>query len=145
MKFRGKCRPTNPPTVWPGVHASVIPTPVPVPRTTKKSSFDVRTVQYDEIDEFTRQDRIDFKVISHRVVDEKYSFTTRTTAFKTDTSIVIQSRKIEKMEKQGYWTPVRQSKWATPLVPVPKKDGGVRICGDYKPTVNTQIEIAHHP
>ena len=49
------------------------------------------------------------------------------------------------MVKQGYWTPVSQSKWATPLVPVPKKDGGVRICGDYKPTVNTQIEIAHHP
>ena len=70
-----------------GVPASVIPTPVPVPRTTKKSSFDVRTVQSDEIAEFTRQDRIDFKVISHRVVDEKYSFSTRTTAFKTDTSI----------------------------------------------------------
>ena len=52
---------------------------------------------------------------------------------------------IEKMVKQGYWTPVSQSKWATPLVPVPKKDGGVRICGDYKPTVSTQIEIAHHP
>ena len=49
------------------------------------------------------------------------------------------------MVKQGYWTPVSQSKWATPLVPVPKKEGGVRICGDYKPTVNTQIEIAHHP
>ena len=74
-----------------GVPASVIPTPVPVPRKTKKSSFDIRTVQSDEIDEFTRQDRIDFKVISHRVVDEKYSFSSRTTAFKTDTSIVIQS------------------------------------------------------
>ena len=49
------------------------------------------------------------------------------------------------MVKQGYWTPVSQSKLATPLVPVPKKDGGVRICGDYNPTVNTQIEIAHHP
>ena len=60
-------------------------------RTTKKSSFDVRRVQSDEIDEFTTQDRIDFKVISHRVMDEKYSFSTRTTAFKTDTSIVIQS------------------------------------------------------
>ena len=53
---------------------------------------------------------------------------------------------IDKMVQQRYWTPVSQSKWATPLVPaVPKKDEGVRICGDYKPTVNTQIEVAHHP
>ena len=49
------------------------------------------------------------------------------------------------MVKQGYWTPVSQSKWATPRVPVPKKDGGVRIRGDYKPTVITKIEIAYHP
>ena len=28
---------------------------------------------------------------------------------------------------------------------MPTNDGGVLICGDYKPTVNTQIEIAHHP
>ena len=52
---------------------------------------------------------------------------------------------IDNMVQQGYWTPVIQYKWAMPLVPVPKMDGGVRICGDYKPTVNTQIEVAHHP
>ena len=40
---------------------------------------------------------------------------------------------------------VLESKWATPFVPVPKKDGGVRICDDYKPTVNTKIEVAQHP
>ena len=28
MKFRGRCRPTNAPTVWPGVPASANPTPV---------------------------------------------------------------------------------------------------------------------
>ena len=49
------------------------------------------------------------------------------------------------MVQQGYWIPVSQSKWATQLVPVHKKDGGVRICGDYKLTDNTQIEVAHHP
>ena len=54
-------------------------------------------------------------------------------------------QKLKIMVKQGYWNPVTQSKWATPLVPVPKMDGGVRICSDYKRTVNTQMEIAHHP
>ena len=52
---------------------------------------------------------------------------------------------IDKMLQQGYWTPVSQSKWATSLVPVLKKHGGVRICGDCKLTVNTQIKVAHHP
>ena len=52
---------------------------------------------------------------------------------------------IDMMVQQGYWTPVSQSKWATPLVPVPKKYGGVKICSDYKPAVNTQIVVAHHP
>ena len=28
---------------------------------------------------------------------------------------------------------------------MPQKDGGGRICGDYKPTVKTQIEVTLHP
>ena len=54
---------------------------------------------------------------------------------------------IDEIAQQGYWTPVSQSKWATPLVPVPKKDGGVRICGNtvfskiYLKTAFQQLEL----
>ena len=58
----------------------------------------------------------------------------------------------EKVEKviqghvlQGHWTPVESSPWATPLVPVVKPNGDVRLCGDYKVTVNKNLIIADHP
>ena len=52
---------------------------------------------------------------------------------------------INRMVEMGFWTPVTESEWATPLVPVVKADGGIRLCGDYKVTVNSQFEVAHHP
>ena len=36
---------------------------------------------------------------------------------------------------------VERSEWAAPIVTIPKKDGRVRICGDYKVTVNAALDV----
>ena len=43
---------------------------------------------------------------------------------------------LDKMVEEDILTPVRSSEWATPIVPVVKKDQTIRICGDYRNTVN---------
>ena len=40
---------------------------------------------------------------------------------------------------------VQFSDWAAPIVPVTKADGTIRICGDYKVTVNTVSKLDHYP
>ncbi|XP_038069806.1 uncharacterized protein K02A2.6-like [Patiria miniata] len=50
-----------------------------------------------------------------------------------------------KLQQQNIISPVETSEWATPIVPVPKKNGGVRICGDFKVTVNANLHVDHYP
>ena len=42
-------------------------------------------------------------------------------------------------------TVVENSKWATPLVIVPKSNGNIRICGDFKVAINQCVEIKVYP
>lgn len=41
------------------------------------------------------------------------------------------SNEIERLIKEDILVPVETSDWATPVVPVVKSDGGIRLCGDY--------------
>jgi transposase InsO family protein len=52
---------------------------------------------------------------------------------------------IDRLVKEGIYVPVPYSKWATPLVPVLKPNGQVRLCGDYKCTVNQAINREIYP
>ena len=47
---------------------------------------------------------------------------------------------LDRLVSEGILTPVDQSDWATPIVPVRKPSGQFRICGDYKITLNPRLK-----
>lgn len=52
---------------------------------------------------------------------------------------------LDALESQGIISKVQESDWASPLVVIPKADGTVRLCVDYKVAVNPQLQDAHYP
>ncbi|PFX15255.1 Uncharacterized protein K02A2.6 [Stylophora pistillata] len=54
-------------------------------------------------------------------------------------------KELKRMEEEGIIEPVEVSEWATPTVSVPKTDGSVQVCGDYKGTVNPTIQREQFP
>ncbi len=52
---------------------------------------------------------------------------------------------LDRLQKAGTIEPVQLSEWATPIVPVVKSDGSVRVCGDYKLTVNKVSKLDAYP
>ena len=54
-------------------------------------------------------------------------------------------KELDKLEEQGVLRRVDYSEWAAPVVPVPKKDGSLRLCGDYKVTINPQLQVDQYP
>ena len=49
------------------------------------------------------------------------------------------------MEQQGIIKKVERSKWAAPIVIVPKTDKSLRICGDYKVSINPWVRTEGYP
>nr|XP_050033287.1 uncharacterized protein K02A2.6-like [Dermacentor andersoni] len=55
------------------------------------------------------------------------------------------SNELDRLVKSEVLSRVAHSEWATPIVPVMKKDGTVRLCGDYKLTVNASCATEQYP
>ena len=54
-------------------------------------------------------------------------------------------QEIDRQVEEEILEPVKFSEWATPVVPIIKKDGSIRLCGDYKVTVNQATETDTYP
>ena len=52
---------------------------------------------------------------------------------------------LTKLQNDGILTKVDWSEWATPVVQVIKKNGNVRLCGDFKQTINPVLHIQQYP
>ena len=52
---------------------------------------------------------------------------------------------LHRLERMGVIEKIPTSEWATPVVAVPKKDGTVRLCGDYKVTINQALDVDQYP
>ncbi|XP_062713439.1 uncharacterized protein LOC134290338 [Aedes albopictus] len=54
-------------------------------------------------------------------------------------------KELENLEKTGIITKAETAEWGTPLVPVLKKDKSIRLCADYRVTVNPHLEDKRYP
>ena len=54
-------------------------------------------------------------------------------------------RDLDRLEGKGILERVPYSQWAAPIVSVPKHEGIIRMCGDYKVTINPQLEVDQYP
>lgn len=55
------------------------------------------------------------------------------------------SLELDRLVSEGIIIPVESSDWATPIVPVLKRNGDIRICGDHKITINKFLKIDRYP
>lgn len=54
-------------------------------------------------------------------------------------------QEINRLVNEGILVQVDYSEWGTPIVPVAKRNGSLRICGDYKVTINPHLKIDQYP
>ena len=74
--------------------------------------------------------------------DKPKFYKTRTVPYALKSAI---DDELDCLEREGILEEVTHSEWATPIVAVPKPDGSVRLCGDFKVTVNQSLSVDQYP
>jgi len=54
-------------------------------------------------------------------------------------------RDLERLKSLRVIEKVSYSDWAAPIVPIPKPDGSIHICGNYKVTINPLLKVNQFP
>jgi len=52
---------------------------------------------------------------------------------------------LDELIAEGVLEPIQNPRWSTPVVPIIKDTGKIRLCGDYKVTVNTALDAHLYP
>ena len=52
---------------------------------------------------------------------------------------------LDRLEGESIKEKVSHSEWAAPIVRVPRNNGKIRLCRDYKMTVNPKIDVDQYP
>ena len=52
---------------------------------------------------------------------------------------------LDRLVNEGIFEPIAHFDWASPIVLVIKPDGSIRICGDYKQTINRASDCDKYP
>lgn len=109
----------------------------------KTSALDEVLHKYDDIfkDGLGKVRGVQAKLYVDETAKPKY-FKPRPVAYSMRDKI---SSELDRLINEGTIEPVQFSEWATPIVPILKSDGHVRICGDYKVTVNPVTKLDNYP
>ena len=54
-------------------------------------------------------------------------------------------QELHRLEEQGILRRIIHSSWAAPTIVVPKKDGRLQLCSEYKMTTNQHLEVDCYP
>ena len=88
---KGKHRPRDPPSLFEDVPVSKIPTPPPKPRSTKRSSFEIRTMKDNEFPQYKAEQGLTFESLKSTLQTGAHQFNIPVTCFVIDDKQWIQS------------------------------------------------------
>ena len=54
-------------------------------------------------------------------------------------------QELDRLETSRIIKKVTYSEWAAPIMAVPKRDRKIRVCGDYKVTINSSLDVDQYP
>lgn len=90
----GKLRPKFPPSVWPNVPASQVPTPAPPRRQTRRSTCSNWNVQPDQLQDFQKLDKLTFSELTQKLLSGDHDLKVDVIAFMDADVLHVQSRKL---------------------------------------------------
>ena len=95
VNYYGRPRPRHPPSVWPNVPSSQIPTPAPSPRTTKRSSSFVRSTEADQFAAYERSDSVTFCELKEQLLASARDLPAPVISYMDDGDVlIVQSKKM---------------------------------------------------